>query len=221
MPTAAKSPKSAQRKRVMSAYRGRGHQNADLWLHYSYKTKRDWIVASDHQLVHWLTYLETDSEVKSFDLAPESSPFESSERNVVKVERRDGTVEWQTIQPDVDGTETQLTLPSTRVLVISYSDLKERALAAVRWLKPISYVTAIREQPLVQIHSALVAVIKTQQAGIISDVIKAMNGFDPHAVIGVLVRLHIVGWVNLDVASQKFNLSTLWRSIEGGDDVVT
>lgn len=178
-------------------------------------------MASDRQLVHWLTYLETDSEVKSFDLSPESSPFESSERHFVKVERRDGTMEWQTIQTAVDGAESQLTLPSARVLEISYNDLEERALAAVRWLKPISYVTAIREQPLVQIHSALVAVIKTQKAGMISDVIKAMTGFDPHAVIGVLVRFHITGWVNLDVASQNFNLSTLWRSIEGGDDVVT
>ncbi|MET3139971.1 hypothetical protein AAKU61_004355 [Undibacterium sp. GrIS 1.2] len=73
MPKKTRSPKSLQRLRVFDAYRGRGHQNSNLWLVYSVKTQRDWILPSDRQLVHWIHYLETNPLVKWFDLAPEKN----------------------------------------------------------------------------------------------------------------------------------------------------
>lgn len=63
---AAKTLRSAQRARVLDAYRGRGRQNSNLWLGYSVKQNQDLIFHSDRSFVHWLTFLESDPFVVGF-----------------------------------------------------------------------------------------------------------------------------------------------------------
>jgi hypothetical protein len=45
---------SKQRTNVIRAYRSRGRANRNLWLVYSPKTDRGWILGSDRHLVHWI-----------------------------------------------------------------------------------------------------------------------------------------------------------------------
>lgn len=219
MAVASQSPKSQQRQHVMSAYRGRGHRNGNLWLLYSYKTKRDWIIGSDQRLVHWVTRLETDPAVKSFDLAPDELPFDArATAQFSRVERRNGVIEWHTVQGNkAEGLEPAQA--ATGILVFNHCDLKACAQAAVRWLKPISYVSTIRDQSLVQIHTALIAVVRDLQSGTLSDVLQVMSGFDPSSVIGVFVRFCISGWVSMELSSQRFNLLTTWRFVGECDNV--
>ncbi len=70
MARVGKSPRSTLRRLIPDAYRARGHRVNNLWLVYSPKTDRDWLLPSDRQLVHWLVFLESNPEVLSFDLAP-------------------------------------------------------------------------------------------------------------------------------------------------------
>lgn len=65
------SLKSSLRQSVIGAYRARGRGNSNLWLVYSPKTDTDWLIPSDRQLVHWLYFLESNPEVRSFNLAPD------------------------------------------------------------------------------------------------------------------------------------------------------
>lgn len=72
-------------------------QAQNLWLVYSSKTRRQWILTSDAAYLHFLA-IEFDPEVKDFNLAPSATTVELAEtENEVRfdaiVRRRDGRVE--------------------------------------------------------------------------------------------------------------------------------
>lgn len=87
MATRGTSMKSSVRKKVRAAYRSRGQGNSNLWLVYSAKTGSDWILPSDRQLVHWASFLEANSDVRTFDLAPE--PILSEDENEARATELD------------------------------------------------------------------------------------------------------------------------------------
>ena len=56
----------------MRAYRYRGRRDQQLYLAYSVETDRDWILPSNYRFLHWLLYLETDSDIVTFELRDDS-----------------------------------------------------------------------------------------------------------------------------------------------------
>lgn len=58
------SPRNAQRLRIIDTYRGLARRNTNLFLIYSIKMDRDWMISGDRPFVHWIYYLETDPDVK-------------------------------------------------------------------------------------------------------------------------------------------------------------
>lgn len=215
MPTSVPTLKSGQRQRVLERYRGRGHRNNQLWLFYSYKTKRDWIINSDHELVFWLTCLECHTNVKSFDLAPETLPFEThNSLKFIQVELWNGTEEWHllhTSDPHISN-RLQPAIPQHDGIVIWEHDaIRAKAPSAMRWLKLIAFVSAVRDQSLTPIHVALIDVLRDKKCGTVLDLTYAMKGFDLPSVYGVIVRFCILGWISIDLTIKPFTLATEWR----------
>lgn len=224
MSSAAPTLKSQQRQHVLAKYRGRGHRNNQLWLLYSYKTRRDWIINSDHELVYWLSYLETHCEVKSFDLAPQTLPFEAHKAlKFFKVELQNGTMQWHIIyscSPDLTSSTEQSIPEHEAVIVCDHETIRLKAALAVRWLKPIAFVAAIRDQSLTPIHLALIDVVKEIKSGTILDMIKMMQGFDLPSVYGLIVRFCILGYIEIDLSVRPFSFWSEWRYINEASYVV-
>src|ERR1700761_2010929 len=136
---------SRQRANVLQAYRSRGRMNRNLWLVYSQKTNRDWILRSDRHLVHWVLSLETDPEVQTFQLEP-SSPISSATKDVSAdadafVVRSDGTREHHKLllgrpqEPTAGAQSHPENEDALPVRVFTEADLSSRGAEAMRWLK--------------------------------------------------------------------------------------
>lgn len=235
MATRSQSPRSQQRVRVFDAYRGRGRRNNNLWLVYSVKTQRDWILSSDRQLVHWIHYLETASSVKWFDLnsdesvSPEIENGGWSERNA-DVVLIDGSKEWHQVnaggvgtnhpQPyaEITHSETGSQIPRRRVF--GDDDLKPHVTLAMRWLKALGYAAAIRDQDHTALFLALLPILQSLRHGTVRHISNSMAEFDPATLYGSLVRLAIQGHVDLDLTESGFCYATPWHWHEEVGDVV-
>lgn len=124
------SPRSKQRLRILDAYRGRGRKDNNLFLVYSVKTDRDWILPSDRQFVHWIVFLETAPNVKTFNLAPDIV-FAQDEKELrgteldAEVAMFDGHTEWH----EVKSSESELEAHRSQLL----------AQAAAAWREGTKY----------------------------------------------------------------------------------
>lgn len=170
------SPRSQQRARVFDAYRGRGRKNNNLWLVYSVKTKRDWILTSDRRLVHWLCYLESDQRVLSFDVPDHSSESAEDNGSAAEVTYRDGHHEHHIVRADDSSTEisgdiSAAALRAHSVRVFSDAELQPRVIVAMRWLKAIGYAAAIREYEHTPALIALLARIRSGNNGKVGDLV--------------------------------------------------
>ncbi len=220
------SPRSQQRARVFDAYRGRGRKNNNLWLVYSVKTKRDWILTSDRRLVHWLCYLESDQSVISFDVPDHSSDRAKDDGSAAEVTYRDGHHEHHIVRAEDSSTEISrdvtedVAAPCTHsVRVFSDAELQPKVVIAMRWLKAIGYAAAIRENEHTPALIALLARIRSGNNGKVGDLIGLLSDFDHSVVFGLLVRLAIEGDVILDFNDSGYCLMTRWRMPDNGNMV--
>lgn len=226
MATSNASPKSKIRRTVLSSYRARGRSINNLWLVYSPKTDSDWILPSDRQLVHWLSFLESNPEVVTFDLSP--GPIISHDGDETKateldalVTLRSGYIEWHEVKagktkepPEhMSQLEAQSRAASRqRVTYKRFNDveLEPNVRFAMRWLKAISFAAAIRGKDHVPTRTALVLRLKEQSQGYIKDILERMEEYDPAVVLGLCVRLASQGILSLDLDKASFGLQSKW-----------
>lgn len=230
MSKVGKSPKSALRRSIPEAYRARGHRINNLWLVYSAKTDRDWLLPSDRQLVHWLAFLEANPAVLTFDLAPEpvlshdGAEQRSTELDAIAV-YRDKHVEWHevkagTIRQESDHSQFLAQAAAASEAGAAYhifndEDLYPKARLAVRWLKALGFAAAIRGQEHVPCRSALVAYVHNREGGHVGSIISQMRNYDSAIVLGLLIRLSVLGIIHLDLEERSFGLQTRWRAYGG------
>lgn len=221
-----RSPRSKLRRSIPDIYRARGHRVNNLWLVYSPKTDRDWLLPSDRQLVHWLVFLESDRDVLSFDLAPDPvishDEIESraTELDAIAI-YRDRHVEWHEVKAgttlrDSDRSQFQAQVAAAHKAGATYrifndENLSQNARLAVRWLKAIGFAAAIRGQEHGPCRSALVAYLNKNKYGYVRSIIAELQAFDAAVVLGLLVRLSLSGIVCLNLEDQSFGLGTNWR----------
>lgn len=208
------SPSSQQRLRVFEAYRGRGKRTNDLWLVYSYKTDRDWILSSNRQLVHWLVFLESCPTVKSFDFVQNDALFLSE--SSVEVALTDGSIERHIIgTSDLNslqgGRSTGSTHPKEQIKFFADAELSPHVQLAMRWMKAMAFAAAIRDNEHSHVRLALVSLLQSKQKGVIGGIIDDLDGFDPALTYGMLVRLAVEGHLLLDLSRLGFCLSTPWQ----------
>jgi len=221
-----RSPRSTLRRSIPDAYRARGHRLNNLWLVYSPKTDRDWLLPSDRQLVHWLVFLESNREVLSFDLAPEpvmshdAKELRATELDAIAI-YRDRHLEWHEVKAgttlqETDCSQFQAQVTAAREAgatyrIINDEDLGPNARLAMRWLKAVGFAAAIRGQEHSLCRSALVAYLNNKKSGYVRLIVSELQAFDSAVVLGMLVRLSLSGIVYLNLEDRSFGLGTNWR----------
>jgi hypothetical protein len=214
------SPRASLRHSIPAAYRARGRKVNNLWLIYSVKTDRDWLLRSDRQLVHWLYFLETDPQVISFYLAPEPS-LPNDDNAVIATELdaiavfRDHHVEWQEIKTgnhsQNSAQEVIARKAGAQYRIITDTELVQNSRVAMRWMKALGYAAAIRGQEQNSCRIALASCLNTLKSGRIQTLISEPEGLDPAVVLGMFVRLAISGAIHVDLVEQSFGLATQWK----------
>lgn len=225
----SKSPKNKQRLHVFTAYRGRGKQNNDLYLVYSVKTNRDWILPSGRQFVHWLNFLELNRSVRSFDLAPELRiSFDDKEYRGTEfdaeVEYVDGHQEFHEVKSDstkLHEARGQLLAQASeaqregiKYRLFTDDDLIPHVKTSIRWLKPLGFAAALRDQDHAVLQGRLLIVLKARTQGTLDQILQDFFGHDIPTVIGLFIRCAIQGVIAIDLSHRSFNYETQWKWLE-------
>lgn len=225
MPTTQQSPRSTLRRSIRETYRARHHGNSNLWLVYSVKTDRDWLLPSDRQLIHWLYFLESNPEVTTFDLAPE--PIISADDKETKASEfdaivvyNDGHIECHEVKAgdklncdDRSQLLAQANAASQNNLkysIFNDQDLRPVARIAMRWIKPLGFAEVLRGQEHGPCRSALSAYFRQHQIGTVHTLLTQHSQFDPSIAIGIMIRLAVSGIVRFDLTRRSFGLQTSW-----------
>ena len=221
---AGHSPNQKARISLLKAYRSRARRNSNLWLVYSPKTNRDWILPSDRQLIHWLAFLEAAPAVASFDLDPPLELLKDIHTTVgtkvdAVVRMRDGSVEWHEAKAvaDLDSLQLRAQRELATARHITYRLIDDSRLfparkEALRWLKPIAYAATIRERECEPTHAALASYVQQRRRGLVGEVLSDLNLHDSAEVVGVLVRLASRSIVTLDLTCAPFGYCTPWSN---------
>lgn len=222
-----KSLRSRQRTNMLAAYRGRAHRNNNLWLVYSVKTDRDWILPSDRQLVHWIHYLETDHRVKWFDLTPnairshDGKKIRYTELDAV-VTLTEGRQQWHEVKTAVGGEQASSQLAAQALgaktagvdyKIFTDTELKPHVDTSMRWLKAIAYAAALRNKEHIAETVALLNVLRSREKGLIAQILGDMTSFDDAVILGLIARLAIQGHINLDMTRTSYGAASSWHCV--------
>ncbi|WP_124621835.1 hypothetical protein [Burkholderia sp. Bp9012] len=210
---------SQQRANVMRAYRHRGRRNRQLYLVYSVKTSRDWIVPSDYRFLHWIVYLEADPGIVSFELCDDTAESDPSARWVgvhALVTTRDNRIVGHRIVHDNEAVDqgvppTNCSDVANEVRLIRESDLRSKATVAMRWAKVICFAAGLRDQGLPSEVALVSSIARRIETGTVRQIIEAMPDVDATIVKGLIARLAIVAWLRLDLSRTGYTLDTSWR----------
>lgn len=227
MSNVSKSPRATLRRSVREVYRARSKGNSNLWLIYSVKTNKDWILTSDRQLIHWLYYLESACDVVSFDLASEpvlsidGREARKTELNAIAV-FKDGHIEWHEIKAEArpnSSDRSQLLSQAAaaanegvKYVVFDDRDFRPIARIALRWLKPLGFAEVLRGQEEIPCRIAIATYVNDKKSGTIKTLVTDLSLFDPQIIIGMLVRLAVAGAVDIDLKPRPFGWQTRWCS---------
>jgi hypothetical protein len=225
MATSHQSLKGKQRQNLLHAYRARGHSVNNLWLVYSHKTNRDWVLPSDRHLVHWLYYLERATDVFTFDLMSEPATIHDAHPDIkidAVVRRADGTVEWHSVanssRREAVSDGVPLTTAETTCLHRKFSDqdLLPHVRTTVRWIKALGYAATIRERELMAARLALLAYVHKKKSGTLGDLLHDLPYHDPAELQGIFVRLALEGILEIDLSLTSFGPWTRWTTVRHG-----
>lgn len=227
MSAPGRSPKSTARKSIHGAYRARGSHNNNLWLIYSVKTDRDWLLPSDRQLIHWLHYLESNPDVASFDLAPEAVlSHDAEEVRATELDAtvvyKDGHIEWHEVKAKLsskakDSSQFLAQAQAASAAAVKYrrfddTQFRDVSVSALRWLKPLAFAEVIRGQEHIPCQSALASYFLKEKSGTVGQILSAMKGFEAPIVLGILIRIAIGGKILIDLSQRSFGLQTKWSA---------
>ncbi|WP_146173203.1 hypothetical protein [Ectopseudomonas oleovorans] len=211
------SPKSLNgklRSSLHAAFRARARRNSNLWLVYSYKTDRDWLVSGDHQLVHWIMFLEACPDVKTYSLIENPGDLEADgilgypEALVTYKGLRQ---EVHIIVDDLDDSAKAGRRESFEFRYFTHADLKASAKTASRWLRVIAFAAGVRGRDLSEANHAVVYLVHQRRSGTLKGVLDDLSHLDSTAVLGVLARLAITGVLRLDLSQCSFGLDSHWE----------
>lgn len=218
---------SSLRKSLFGVYRARGKGLNNIWLVSSIKTKQDWILPSDRQLIHWLHFLESNPDVVDFNLAPEPilSHDENEPRNTeldAIVTYKDKHTEWHEVKAGkakqkIDHksqfqAQSQAAFKShANYQIFDDDDLKPNVKVAMRWLKPLAYANALQGQDHKHCESQLALCLHSLNSGNIQQVLDKMKSHDQSIVIGLIAKFSFEGLIKLDLEKSTFGYLTLWN----------
>lgn len=212
--TRAQTPRSAQRGRVLDAYRGRGHRNSNLWLVYSVKLNQDLLLHSDTSLVHWLAYLESDASVIDF------SPISDEMSEAIGVSPASAMLvrypvsRWEVhvvAARDPEIRQIDTSFGQVAVRVVGIDELRARSQIALRWLKAVSYAGMFRFQDMTPIMNQLASVFVHALSGTLDELCEHVPGHSRASVFGAAAKAAIHGYITLDLSPHGLCGSSRWN----------
>ncbi len=223
--------KSRARSLLWSKYQQRGRRNANLWLYYSPKTERDWIVSSDNALRHAL-WLEASPEVLRFDLNPQEIivnvgvEAHKAQFDAV-VWYRDGNPEAREVKAVADEANPK----NTRTLhqreaqqaaarqiganrrVITSVDIQPHVMLIANWWRVVAFITATRDYPMGELQQSAALKLHAQPDATLGQLMDKVASSDRPAFLSAVFRLHQQGLYKTDLDRAPLSLSTrFWRA---------
>lgn len=213
---------SKQRANVLRAYRYRGRRDQQLYLAYSVKTDRDWILPSNYRFLHWLLYLETDPDIITFELRDDSLTNKDDVSDWGRIHawattRAHCIVGHQILSDEqakaVKSESSVLALreDGREVRPILESELRKKASLAMRYAKIVCYAATLRGQRLDSPTVLMSGIARSKRDGSVREILESMPDVDGAVVKGLIARLAILGWLGLDLSRQGFTLETRWQ----------
>lgn len=223
-----KTLRSKQRTNVLAAHRGRGHDKGSILLAYSVKMDQDIILPSERQLIHWIHFLETNADVKAFNLVPDPVRGHDGERERdteldAIVTYCDHRVEWHEVKDKDPGSTSQTraqcdaaTRAGVERILITDAGLKPHTQTSMRWLKAICYAAAIRGREHHPTRRELFSYFRKNRRGSLQDVLVSLSNHDEAVVTGMAVRLAIEGAITIDLARSSLRYDSVLELRETG-----
>ena len=208
------APSSKLRKAVFEACGQRAEHASNLWLVYSARRDRQWVLTSDVEYLHFLC-LEFDPAVLEFDLKPEPQIVRLREEDRKTtfdaiVRFRDGHTECRELKRDAEPLpEPEETLRAAlqleaqevaakryggRYVRLLLADLDPYHLRIQNSLRMLRFLTAAKDEPLGELRNAIAMAVRRHDGPIRLDVLIALTGgVSPafaYAAVFQLLQLH-------------------------------
>lgn len=176
--THSKSPYARMRRRLF-ALCGQQFENAsNLWLVYSSRTDRRWLVRGDLQYLHFLS-IEFSRDVRTFDLAPTPHVMERSrvgevakfDAVVVLLEGRKEYCQIEMLRSGALARERDMLLQSAAVELggtyrrITIEELEPCRVRIQNSLRMLRFIAAARHLTLTEARNAVIACLTSQAGG--------------------------------------------------------
>lgn len=221
--------KSKLRGKLMSSHGARKNTRNALWVVYSPKSQKDLALASNNECVYWVTHLETDPTISSFQFGYEAEmklvgddKFRNSE--VIRVERTSGEVQIHTLSAGDGGIkESKIALRERfagRAVVeerqvtfvrVYYDHIRQQARKATRTLTLIGYASQIRGRKYNATKRAVELTLLALKAGKVEQILLATSRHDPMVVLGVFAEKVLAGGVEIDLTELPFGNHSYWK----------
>lgn len=225
------SPAARIRAQLLEKYRLRGHQYSNLWLFYSPKTQRDWVATGDLHFDHAI-WMESDPQVKSYDLSPPEIPTRlATERGNTKldavVQLRDARVEWRRIIPDDAATQTPgdpkeqqcerqaACAAGVDYRIVTEADIWSNSQLIFNWRRVVSFLAAVRDVPMAETRSNVALTLQRIRSGTLRDLLTTVDPAEHPRFLAALFGLHQDGICAMDLDQHALSLaSRFWLAEE-------
>lgn len=223
----SKSPYIRMRKRIF-ALCGQEFENApNIWLIYSSRMDRQWVLRSDLQYLHFLS-IEFDTDVLKFDLAPaigaQDEESETAPAFDAIVSFRDGHKEYRRMRvPPVDADghglpedqgpfERAAAAAGGTYRLIRPDMLESKRVRIQNTLRMLRFIAAARRNSLVSVRNRIMTCLQRAPALTLQGIIDQLHDAPAAEVLAAAFQLVERGRIELDIDHQYVTLGTLVRA---------
>ncbi|WP_095108345.1 hypothetical protein [Pseudomonas sp. Irchel 3E20] len=218
------SLKSQMRGKLASAHGKRTNTSNNLWICFSPKLDQDISLASNNELVYWLSILESDPNIRSFEFGSivqvrlgDTEKYRSLE--LIKVVLRDGKEEYHHISSAADkeaAYEVDCLDKNGEPGKFLYKAVTEDFIAhhskyAATLFGILPFVAQIRCKAWKFEQDNILNLLKMMREGTVGELIEQCIQYDTMIVMGVFAKFILQGKVVVhDIVARGLGRATRW-----------
>lgn len=199
--------KSTAKNNLYKKYGGKGGRANNIWLVYSEKMHRDFALNSDVRLFHWICWLETNTQVRSFEYFDKNTSADPDGELLTM----DGSAKRFWITKNNSTEHSVCNTERSNRIFVSPLEIISKAPEAMRLFSALSFCAGVRGQELAPIENKLILIERQMIRGTVKQLLKALSGVDESLVIGVIVRHMIHCIIDVDLTRDTFGRQTRWH----------
>lgn len=223
-----KSPYLKARQRLFALCGQEFEPAPNIWLVYSAKTDRQWVLRSDLQYLHFLV-LEFDREVLKFDLAPAPpAGKQSADGQPISFDAvvtfRDGHTEYRRARipkVDADGHDVPENPNDFRRVAIEAGGtyrlltpdtLESKRVRIQNSMRMLRFISASRRTSLAGMRNSVLMCLKRTPAMTLQATVDQLHDMPPAHVLAAVFQLAGRGRIQLDMDHEYVTLGTVVRA---------